>query len=107
MQHFHLEKKPFPAAIHGKIPGVIMESGGRYLIIIDSTNTEETQTAALRHELAHLALNHLEQTKPLYQIDSIDNSMFGEGWTNREQAADRYAEAMTEEEFADLMAWEI
>ena len=59
---------PFPAEIRGVVFGMIYGSGN---IAIDSSQPEETQQRALRHELAHLALGHQQDTdKPLRAIEA-------------------------------------
>ena len=76
-----------------------------YTILIDSSGTEEQRKSTLRHELAHLVLNHLEETKPLFEINSSGDDMFGPGWIEREHEADKLAEEMSEEEFTRLMMY--
>ena len=67
----------------------ISAHGGRVTILIDSAQDEKTQRHALRHELAHVALNHLtDTTRSLQQLEA---------------EADEYAARMTDSEFADLM----
>lgn len=74
-------------------------------VLIDKDATEQQQAFTLRHELAHLALDHLEQTKPMAAIDSYGDDMFGDGWIDREREADQYAANMTDAEFARLMQY--
>lgn len=103
MQRFKLVCKPFPAELRD-VYGFIVANGGRYLIWIDSNQDARTQDRALRHELAHLVLGHLDKTKPLIEIDP-HNVEFGEGWEEREQEADSFAERMTDAELAELMQY--
>lgn len=107
MKPFKVIYRPFPEECEGMVKGAIMERNNRVLIVIDSSQDEETQQRTLRHELAHLALDHLAVTKPVDQIDSSGDDMFGEGWQDRERAADRYADSMTDNEFAELMQYAI
>ena len=107
MQHFKLKRHPFPAELQGKIYGATIFANGLYMILIDSTATEEKQAATLRHELAHIVLNHLEQTKPVNEINSFGDDMFGAGWIEREREADQYAAKMTDCEYQQLMQWAI
>ena len=58
---------PFPAEIHGVVFGMIYGSGN---IAIDSSQPEETQQRALRHELAHLVLGHQDTDKPIKAIEA-------------------------------------
>jgi hypothetical protein len=58
---------PFPAEIRGVVFGMIYGSGN---IAIDSSQPEETQQRALRHELAHLALGHQDTDKPIKAIEA-------------------------------------
>lgn len=57
---------PFPAEIRGVVFGMIYGSG----IVIDSSQPEETQQRALRHELAHLVLGHQDTDKPIRAIEA-------------------------------------
>lgn len=93
MQRFYLEYRPFPPPIKGKCNGVTARTDGKYFILIDSSNPPEQQALTLRHELAHIALNHFEDRT--HTIDHI------------EQEAKDYAARMTDAEFNDLMKWEI
>ena len=89
MQRFTLIYRPFPAECGGTIYGMTTGAGGRVTILIDSAQDEKTQRHALRHELAHVALNHLtDTTRSLQQLEA---------------EADEYAARMTDSEFADLM----
>lgn len=54
--------RPFPAACGGTVHGLVSSSRGRITILIDSSQDEQTQRKALRHELAHVVLGHLEDT---------------------------------------------
>lgn len=58
---------PFPAEIRGVVFGMIYGSGN---IAIDSSQPEETQQRALRHELAHLVLGHQDTDKPIKAIEA-------------------------------------
>lgn len=58
---------PFPAEIRGVVFGMIYGSGN---IAIDSSQPEETQKRALRHELAHLVLGHQDTDKPIRAIEA-------------------------------------
>ena len=112
MQHFKLIYRPMTEldAFKGYLPAdrcfafTIQNEHGLF-VLIDSSATEAAQAFALRHELAHIVLNHLEQTKPLDKIDSYGNDMLGEGWIDREREADKYAEEMTEADLAQLMQY--
>ncbi len=88
IQPFRLVYRPFPADCGGMVPGLLSGAGGRLLIAIDSNQDTETQARALRHELAHLVLNHLEDERPLRELEA---------------EADMYADQMTETEFSELM----
>lgn len=108
MKRFKLIYTPFPDMFFNKnVTGFAAEMGGQYLIMIDNRQNADVQARALRHELAHLVLDHLSVTKPLYQINSFGDDMFGEGWEDREHEADRYADEMTDTELSDLMQYAI
>lgn len=89
MESFTLIYRPFPPDCGGDVHGIISGAGERAMIIIDSAQDEQTQQRALRHELAHLALNHL--------------SDFERTVEQLEAEADDYAERMSESEFEELM----
>lgn len=97
-------KKHIPA---DRCVGFLMTDGKSYVILIDRDATPEQQHFTLRHELAHLVLDHLAATKPLFEIDSYGDTMFGEGWLQREAEADQYAAAMTDTEFTELMQYAV
>lgn len=82
----------FPTACEGALNAVVtLLPGGEYIILIDNTKDEATQAFALKHELAHLYLKHLEQTG---------------GETEKVEAeADEYAEKMTREELNYLLSF--
>lgn len=92
MESFKLRRIPFPQEARGHILGATQKRKGYCLIAIDSTLPEETQAIALRHELAHLALDHYN--RPEYLADL-------------EPEAERYAHSMTDEEFNALMKYQI
>jgi len=61
MQNFRIKYKPFPADVHGIIGGVTGgKPGGMLTVLIDSTLSEAEQKKTLKHELAHIILNHFE-----------------------------------------------
>lgn len=93
MKHFKLEYMPFPAEAQGFVFGLISCAGRVPRIIIDSTRDEQTQRQALRHELAHLMLGH---------IDNQDAALEA-----LEAEADAAAANMTEAELEALLQWAI
>ena len=98
MQPFKLYYEPFPARARSICRGLVTYSRERrcYVIIIDSQLDSEQKKASLKHELSHLALNHIEQRV-------LDNRPEDD----LEDEAAVYAEQMTEEEFSRLMAFQI
>ena len=93
MQKFGLVYTPFPPEAGRALTGATQQRKGYCLILIDSTAPAETQAATLRHELAHIALNHFaDTTRDLQEIEAEANS---------------YAARMTKSEFDALMAWEM
>lgn len=114
MEHFKLIYMPFTELSELKqcqpdrqCFGFLYNNGRRNFILIDSEATPEQQHFTLKHELAHLALGHLAATRPLAEICTFGDDMFGEGWEDREHEADQFAEEMTEEEFTHLMQYAI
>ena len=95
MSPFTLTYHPFPEEIRGIVMGAVqyMEKLGRYRIVIDSTLDADRRRHALKHELAHIALNHL--TDLTETIDDV------------EKAADDYADQMTDDEFSELMTYQV
>ena len=93
MQHFRLVYTPFPEGATGKIHGAVKKYEKYCIILIDSNTPKEMQAKSLRHELAHIALGHLEDTtRELQEIEA---------------EADSLAERMQESEFNALMQWEL
>lgn len=108
MQNFRLIYEPFPDELsRSGVNGFTIQQGQKIVILIDSSVSSERQDFILKHELSHIVLDHLSETKPIDQIDSFGDSMFGDGWIEREKAADLYAERMTDQEFSDLMSYQI
>lgn len=118
MQHFKLIYIPFVGIDRiyelkqeyyndDKCMGFVYHNGRNCYILIDSEGTPEQQAKTLKHELAHLALNHLAKATPIDKINSYGDNMFGDGWIDREHEADEFAEQMTDAEFAALMQYAI
>ena len=103
MQHFKLFYHDFPANIHGKARACLMQQDGYAMILIDSLLPQDQQNKSLRHELAHLVLDHLIRPLP---ADADPDAGYIES-ESLEAEADRYAEAMSQDEFNALMQWAI
>ena len=86
--------RTFPEAIQGIFAGGVQRYEKGYLILIDCKRSPEEQAFTLRHELAHIMLNHCE----------TGSGIFGEGWEQREKEADDYADKMTDSLFQSLMS---
>jgi Zn-dependent peptidase ImmA (M78 family) len=82
----------FPAGCGGNIHGITGKyKDGRYTIAIDAAQDKAIQDFALKHELAHLYLKHLDNlSKPEEEC---------------EREADEYAERMTAEELEYLLSF--
>jgi Zn-dependent peptidase ImmA (M78 family) len=93
MQHFKLKYIPFPAEARGFVFGVINGAGRVPRIYIDSTQDAQTQRQALRHELAHLMLGHIDNQEADLQT--------------LEEEADAAAASMTEADLEALLQWAI
>ena len=102
MQKFNLGYFVFPECIHGIIYGAVMRNKGTIAVYIDSSLTETEQAFALRHELSHIALNHLDAK---YQGDGIliDSGFYISD--AQEAEANEYAERMTDAELSELMKY--
>ena len=83
---------PFPDEIHGHVFGLVKEQNNRFLILIDNRIEAEMQDSTLRHELAHIALKHFDDTLPF--DDVIRTGSFGDEWEEREIEADNLAGQM-------------
>lgn len=103
MIRFKLFYYEFPASIHGKARACVLLKGDHAVIIIDSLLPKDQQERSLKHELAHLWLNHLFRPVP-DDADIYKGHIDSDKW---EAEADRYAEAMTQEEYEALMQWAI
>lgn len=68
------------------------ESQGKYVVAINTNLPAEEQRATLRHELAHMCLQHFTDTEQ--QLRNI---------TEIEAEADAYGAAMTAAEYSRLM----
>ena len=108
MQHFKLIYQAFPEELsQAGVNGFTVQKGKNLIILIDSSASSERQDFILKHELSHIVLDHLSKTKPIEQIDSFGDSMFGDGWIEREREADLYAERMTDQELSELLSYQI
>ena len=103
MQKFKLFYCEFPASVHGNARAFVLQKDGYAAIFIDSKLTKEQQEKSLKHELAHLSLDHLNRPLP---ADADPDTFYIESETY-EAEADRYAAEMTGEEFEALMQWAI
>ena len=93
MKPFSLFYVNFPAGCEGEVYGITgIDSEGNYTVAIDSAQDKETQAQALRHELAHIYLEHLEpgNRKTIQEA---------------EQEADEYAGRMTGKELDYLLSF--
>ena len=82
---------PFPKEIQGKLFGFIFQEikKDRYEILIDNTRPRDQQKISLKHEFAHLLMNHFFQLdKPIDEI---------------EKEAEAKAQQMTDEELQVLL----
>lgn len=93
MQPFVVRRFPFPEQAARLANGMTIQRKSYCVIMINSKTTKEQQAATMRHELAHIALNHFFDT-----TRSEDEL---------EAEANNYAAQMTEERFRDLMRHEL
>ena len=102
MQKFRLLYMPFPDFMKGNIWGCVMRKKGVFAIFIDSQLSEQDQAFALRHELAHMVLNHHDAEFP------GDGFVIDSGFyisESQEAEANEYAERMTDAELSQLMEY--
>lgn len=92
MQEFVIRRFPFSEEACRIANGMTMQRRGYCVIAINSKAPEEQQAATLRHELSHIALNHFFDRRSEDEL---------------EEEANRYAASMTEEDFRDLMRYEL
>ena len=100
---FKVRYHEFPASVHGNVRAFVLLKGDHAVICIDSWLPKEQQEKSLRHELAHLWLDHLIRPLP---ADADPDAWFIDS-ESLEAEADSYAEAMTQDEFNALMQWAI
>ncbi len=102
MQKFNLLYWDFPKELHNHIGGWTIKQDERLTVLIDSLLPAEKQRFYLKHEIAHIALNHLNQPIPTGS-EIVGGSWFiSDLW---EKEADTYAELMTDEELAYFMEY--
>lgn len=100
MDKFGVLYASFPEELRGKIRGGVIRHKGHILVCIDNTQTKSDQEYTLRHELAHIALNHLDTPFP------GDGVVFDSGFyrsNSQEAEADKYAEHMTDANLSELL----
>ena len=102
MQKFGLLYCEFPESLRGLVRGGVIHRKGHYLVCVDSTQTEPDQNFTLRHELAHILLNHFEAEYP-GDGQFIDSGFYVS--ESQEAEANEYAEQMTEAELSQLMEY--
>lgn len=87
-----------PDQIRGKMFGWTMYDQGRYFVFIDKALDELARRDALRHELSHIVLGHLTDTRVSTDQEYLDN------FDSVEAEACEYAARMTDDELDQLMA---
>lgn len=94
MKPYSLYYVNFPAGCNGEVYGITkLKPDGSYIVAIDAAQDEQTQAHALRHELAHIYLKHLEPETAGKTIQEV------------EREADEYADKMTEKELEYLLSF--
>ena len=101
MKKFDLFYWKFPEGVHNVVGGCTIKEKDRLVIMIDSLQPEEVQKRTLKHEIAHIALNHLDKKIP---EDGTDNEgrIISDSF---EDEAEEYAEHMTDKELEYFMKW--
>ena len=85
-----------------KMGGVsVRDPAGRYGIMINCNRTEAEQVRALKHELSHLVLGHLTDGR------TETTKIYSDNFDDVEREADDYADRMTDDEFRELMTYQI
>lgn len=64
---YHVHYLPLFDDIHG---AVTRTRSGVFIVIIDDRLNDEEKAKTLHHELAHIRLGHLTDTRPLDQIEA-------------------------------------
>lgn len=101
MKPFRLVYKEFPELLRGKMPGFTVEYKGTYSVFIDKDLNESERIETIKHELAHIALGHLEDKRFRSRESYLENL------TEIEDAADMYADRMTDKELSELMMYQV
>ena len=104
MQQFRICYFPFPEDLSGNIFGSVMRQKGHIVVFIDSRLSDDQKTRTLKHELAHIILNHFDEPYPDDGIEFDDGFYRSE---SQEAEANQYAEHMTEMELSKLMEYAI
>lgn len=103
MLNYKLYYLDFPDGVHNMLGGFTVRRDDTTVIFIDSLQSEECQKHFLKHELAHLVLNHFDEHLP-------DDGFDHKGWIisdSYEAEAERIANDMSEEMLNDLLKYAI
>ena len=84
---------PCPADAIGGVTRYDVKTG-RYTVAINNQTTDDDQIRTLKHELSHILLGHF--------LDDEDRDI-----REIEKEADDYADQMTDDEFSDLMTYQV
>ncbi len=64
----------FPLGVKGV---VVLNDDESYSIYINSNVSEDEQARALRHELAHIRLDHFHQDRPIQELEAEADAIAG------------------------------
>ena len=103
MSPFHLVYVNFPAPADHAAGGFTMRAtaSGKITIMINAIIPEEDQIRFLKHELSHILLGHLEDERVTDDLSYLDE------YPEIEDDANRYADQMTDDEFHELMTYQV
>ena len=84
---------PFPVPV-GTVGGItrLDVNTGRFLIAINNQEPDDELIQILKHELSHIALGHFDDNRDIKEI---------------EKEAEDYADQMTDDEFSELMTYQV
>ena len=102
MQRFNLLYWDFPESLHNQVGGWTINQNGSLTVLIDSLLPADKQRFYLKHELAHIALDHMNKAIPKNSEIVGDCWLISDAW---EAEANKYAEQMTDEELNHLMQY--
>lgn len=85
------------------LDGATVYESGRYVVMINKEKPYNEQQLTIKHELSHILLGHFQNER------AKDEEFYLKNYENLdiENDANRYADQMTDDEFSELMKYQI